>query len=192
LANTGIFGSFVVLDLGNGSSFYDLGSATDLPNFSSLNGATFGDGGTNSAFRLTGGELNTFKNTQTGGNGFNDVGTPSFLYSVTPGGADSNFAVPFNSEFGGNPSFGSTAGDQKWQTLGQNVNLLSDLAPGDYTVSFRITAPTGNNGTFSGGEILDTGSFNASITVVPEPSSVALLAGPAILGAWFYVRRRRA
>ena len=28
--------------------------------------------------------------------------------------------------------------------------------------------------------------------VVPEPSSLSLLAGPAILGAWFFVRRRRA
>ena len=39
------------------------------------------------------------------------------------------------------------------------------------------------------------GSSNAyfnSPTVVPEPSSLSLLAGPAILGAWFFVRRRRA
>ena len=34
--------------------------------------------------------------------------------------------------------------------------------------------------------------FNTYVTAVPEPSSLSLLAGPAILGAWFFVRRRRA
>jgi hypothetical protein len=33
--------------------------------------------------------------------------------------------------------------------------------------------------------------FN-NLAIVPEPSSLSLLAGPAILGAWFFVRRRRA
>lgn len=191
-ADTGIFGSFVVLDLGSGAQFYDLGSNTANPDFSSLNGATFGPGGMFSSLRLTGGELNTFKNGNTGGNGFTDVGTPSFLYSVTTGGVSGNFPLPFNSEFGGNPSFGSNPGDQKWQEIGQNINLLAGLAPGAYTVSFRITAPTGNNGDFSAGNILDTTTFSANITVVPEPSSISLLAGPAMLGAWFFVRRRRA
>lgn len=35
------------------------------------------------------------------------------------------------------------------------------------------------------------GFNDLTITPVPEPSSVALLGGPAILGAWFYFRRRR-
>ena len=33
---------------------------------------------------------------------------------------------------------------------------------------------------------------NMAIVAVPEPSTVALLAGPALLGAWFFIRRRRA
>ena len=33
--------------------------------------------------------------------------------------------------------------------------------------------------------------FN-NLAIVPEPSSYALLAGPLLLGAWFFVRRRRA
>ena len=32
--------------------------------------------------------------------------------------------------------------------------------------------------------------FN-NLAIVPEPSSLALIAGPALLGAWFFVRRRR-
>lgn len=30
-----------------------------------------------------------------------------------------------------------------------------------------------------------------NLAIVPEPSSLALIAGPALLGAWFFVRRRR-
>ncbi len=30
-----------------------------------------------------------------------------------------------------------------------------------------------------------------NLSIVPEPSSLALLAGPALLGAWFFIRRRR-
>lgn len=40
------------------------------------------------------------------------------------------------------------------------------------------------------GDNSSTAFFN-SPTVVPEPSSLSLLAGPAILGAWFFIRRRR-
>ena len=40
-----------------------------------------------------------------------------------------------------------------------------------------------------GGE--NFGFNNLAITTVPEPSSLSLLAGPALLGAWFYIRRRR-
>ena len=185
-ADTGIFGSYVVINTGSGDTFYDLGSTTTNADFSSLNGSVFGPG---TQFQLDGGELNTFKNSGTTGNGFNDIGTPSLLYSVVPSGVESNFQLGFNSEF---PNFGNNTGDQKWQTLGQNINLLANLAPGDYTLNIRITAPTGFNGDFSGGAILDTGTFAANFTVVPEPSTVSLLAGPAILGAWFFVRRRRA
>ena len=185
-ADTGIFGSYVVINTGSGDTFYDLTSSTSNPDFSTLNGSVFGPG---TLFQLDGGELNTFKNNGTTGNGFNDIGTPSLLYSVIPGGVDSNFQLGFDSQF---PDFGNNTGDQKWQTLGQNINLLANLAPGNYTLNVRITAPTGTNGDFSGGALLDTGTFSANFTVVPEPSSLSLLAGPAILGAWFFVRRRRA
>ncbi|MDQ3545997.1 MAG: PEP-CTERM sorting domain-containing protein [Verrucomicrobiota bacterium] len=30
-----------------------------------------------------------------------------------------------------------------------------------------------------------------NLAIVPEPSSFALLAGPVLLGAWFFLRRRR-
>ena len=137
-AGTGIFGSFVVLDLGAGQQFYDLGSATPNPDYSSLNGSVFDPAVPGSfTFTLLGGELNTFKNNS---GGSNDVGTPTLLYSITSGGTSGNFSVPFSAGF---PSFGNNPGDQKWQTLSQNVNLLQGLAPGNYTANIRLTAPTG-------------------------------------------------
>ena len=189
-ADTGIFNSFVVIDTGSGANFYDLGSTTALPDFASLNGSVFDPSVPGHfTFTLTGGELQTFKNGNSNGNGFNNIGTPTLFFAITSGGPAGSFSVPFNSEFGGSPSFGSNPGDQKWQVLGQNVNLLQGLAPGNYTATIHISAPTGNGNL---NNTLDTGNFSVSFTVVPEPSSLALLAGPGLLAAWFFARRRRA
>ena len=35
-------------------------------------------------------------------------------------------------------------------------------------------------------------NYTATFSVVPEPSALALIAGPAVLGAFFFFRRRRA
>lgn len=57
--------------------------------------------------------------------------------------------------------------------------------------TFRSNEGLGNSPTNTG--FNNTGFTNVNtFAVVPEPSSVALLGGPAILGAWFYIRRRRA
>ncbi|MEY2536457.1 MAG: hypothetical protein QOG67_197 [Verrucomicrobiota bacterium] len=44
---------------------------------------------------------------------------------------------------------------------------------------------------FNQGAGQNFGFDNLAIVPVPEPSTLSLLAGPAILGAWFFVRRRR-
>ncbi len=48
----------------------------------------------------------------------------------------------------------------------------------DTTAGSRFYSNNGNN-------------YTATFTVVPEPSSLALLGGSSILGAWFFARRRR-
>ena len=46
-----------------------------------------------------------------------------------------------------------------------------------------------NSGTDSG--VNENNLYFNNLAIVPEPSSLALIAGPALLGAWFFVRRRR-
>ena len=183
-ATTGVYGGYIVLDInGGGDTFYELENPNDntTPSFGGTNLGTF-DPDVNSLF-FSGGEALTFKNS--GG----DVTGASIYYRVYPTGNPSGSFLGTNLPFAAN--IGGTAGneDQRWQSLAPNDNLLFGLAPGTYTLETYVDATT-NEGT----RFLNNGGSNyqASFTVVPEPSSLALLAGPAILGAWFFVRRRRA
>jgi len=101
---------------------------------------------------------------------------------------------------GGNFSAGSVATANTPYTFTFTYN-------GTNSYSFSLTGgPGGPNFTSSDpliGSIDNIRLFNFNqgagqnfgfdnIAIVPEPSSVALLVGPALLGAWFFVRRRRA
>lgn len=77
---------------------------------------------------------------------------------------------------------------------------------GGTSYSFSLTGSAGGinfnsgNGGISSIDNLRLFNFNQggganfgfdNLSIVPEPSSLVLLAGPALLGAWFFVRRRR-
>ena len=181
-AATGVFGGYIVLSLNGGASaFYKLENPADpvTPPFSNVNFGIFNPL-LGQSFLLTGGEADTFKN------GASNV-TGAFLnYRIYPTGSPSgsftNLNLPFNSDLGG--------GDQKWQTLVASANLLTGLANGNYTLEVYVNSTTSADGD----QFLNNGGANykATFSVVPEPSSFALLAGPTLLGAWFFIRRRRA
>jgi hypothetical protein len=75
------------------------------------------------------------------------------------------------------------------------------LTSGTYSVSIGSNDFTNSyTGLASGFKLYNSGTDDGSaannlyfnnLAIVPEPSSLALLAGPALLGAWFFARRRR-
>ena len=178
-ANADFFGNgFIVLNVnGAGNTFYDLNPPTNTlqPDFNGANLGTF-DPSFGDSLILNGAEFNTF---QDGGDNVIEV---SLNYRVYTGTAPnfSSFSVDFVSQ---------TGNDKFWQSTNENINLLNNLSPGTYTFEVFGSADTTAGPRFYSNS---GNNYVASFTVVPEPSTLSLLAGPAILGAWFFVRRRRA
>jgi hypothetical protein len=173
-AASGIFESYGIVKINASTSYYDMQAATGNPDFQ---GASFGsfDTSVGNTLTLVGGEIKTFKN------GLSNVTGAFFDYRVfkvgnTPG-SFIEFSLPFDSNIGG--------GDQKWDNTGENVNLLTGLSNGNYTLEVfaRATSSDGTHFSNNGGA-----NFKASFTVIPEPSA-ALLGGISMLAM---LRRRRA
>ncbi len=122
----------------------------------------FAGGGT--SYTVDGGAMSVFQTAQ----GFTPNGMTASLTLTSPD--TFSFSVAFNG--------GST----------ETFTGTLDGTAGSTIDNFRLFTFNTNDNNPSG----ETNAFFNSPTVVPEPSSLSLLAGPAILGAWFFVRRRRA
>ena len=178
-ADADFFGNgFIVLNInGAGNTFYDLNPPANTLN-PDFNGANLGvfDPANGDSIILSGAEFNTFQNN---GDNVNSVNLNYRIYSGTVPNF-STFSVDFVSQNGN---------DKFWQSTDENITLLSNLSPGTYTFEVFGSADTTAGPRFYSN---NAANYSASFTVVPEPSSLSVLAGPAILGAWFFVRRRRA
>lgn len=157
----GIFETYAIINPnGAGTAFYDAGANTGNPDYQ---GANFGvlNPALNSLI-LNGGEVKSFKN---GGSDVTGASLFYRIYSGAPSGPFAEIGLPFNADL-------VTAGDQKWQATGANINLLNGLGNGNYTLEIYFTA-FGNGSTVfdSRGGL----NYQASFSVVPEPTSTALL-----------------
>ncbi len=159
-ANYGIYETYVILRLNGGANaFYDAGANTANPDFQGASLGTFNP--SLNSLILNGGEVKTFKN------GVGDV-TGAFLdYRIwLTGNASGSFierSLPFNANLGN--------GDQRWQLTGDNINVLSGLSSGNYTMEVYFRA-SGNQG-----DVFDSRgglNYQATFSVVPEPTNVAL------------------
>ncbi len=197
----GFFGSYIQVSTNSGSAiWYDLQEpgpswerASDPENF---NGKDFGIFNPSDGHRLTieGGEGLTYKNNN------DNVAGVMLHYGIKKVGVahdfagnelgithtkDATFADAANTEY-------KKTGDQKWSThAGWTVQeVLTGLTPGDYQLQVYLSGnydnPNGSSGTFHSNN--DNSNFTATFTVVPEPSSAALL---GFGGMALMLRRRR-
>jgi len=145
------------LDINAGGNQF-LAGGSNADGAPAFNGMNFG---TVSSLSLSGGEAKTFKN------GGGDVFGAELNYRIfpqgSPTGAFNQVNLPFESNLP-NP------GDQRWQELGSNTDLLSGLMPGDYTLEVFWRVPTNQGDQFDSNF---GNNFSASFTiggVTPVPT----------------------
>ena len=179
-ANYGIYETYAVLSANGGANtFYDAGAITGNTDFHGANLGTF-DPSINSLV-LKGGEVKTFKN------GVGDVTGAFLAYRIWMAGNESGsfveLTLPFGLDLGG--------GNQSWQTTAATINVLNGLGSGNYTLEVYFRA-AGNQG-----DVFDNRSgpnYEATFSVVPEPTTVALSAFGVLLlvgGVWRRFRQPR-
>ena len=168
----GYFDSFTIVE----STFYDLGASTSNDNFDGYNLGEFNIDDTLSI----GGQIKTYKY------GGTDVYGADLYYSFH--------------EVGSSPSFSGVGysweanlfaeGDQQWGSTSDATVTLSEV--GNYELSIYVAV--GTNGFEADNYIYDNNfgsNYTALLTVVPEPSSFALIGSLFALGSVVLRRKVR-
>jgi len=156
-------------DNGVGTSTWASGSGPSLGTFNVNTGDTL---------TLDGAEELTYKNS-----GSNVSGADMF-YSIN-GGSFGDATLAFNQD-----AVNGSTGDQRWYSdTAADVNLLSGLGYGTYTLSVYFQ----DTNTDDGHDYISNASNNykATFTVVPEPSTDAMLLTSFLGGSFYLIRRRR-
>ena len=126
--------SFVVLSLNSGANtYYDLQASTSNTDF---NGASLGSftAGTNNLL-LKGAEHNVYK---CGGADLTSTRVYYRIYLTSAGVSGSFTSTDIGYSSGGNNGCGGQ--DQQWRNLNYSTNLLSGLAPGNYSIQVYSNA----------------------------------------------------
>ena len=165
---------------GGGNSTWADGSNPSLGTFNIANG----DGLT-----LDGGEEVTYKGQVNYGNEANVSGADMF-YSIN-GSSFTDAPLVFNQDdIVGSTNYTGGSDNQRWYSdSAANVNMLSGLSNGTYTLSvyFRDTNTTDGHDYVSN----SSNNYNATFTVVPEPSTLMMLMSSSLFGTFYLLRRRK-
>ncbi len=138
-AQSGIFESYAIINTGGSDIFYDLQASTANPDFNGANLGSFTQ--CTATLRLDGGQNKTFKCPG------DDITNGTIWYRVYPTGSPSGSFTPVNLPFNANLGTGCGGNDQVWEQNAENINLLANRTPGNYTLEVYTTA----NFTFTGG-----------------------------------------
>ena len=130
-----IFQSYVIVDLGAGSAYYAGGQNADGSTaFSELDFGTMDP--TSDIFTLQGGEIKTWKD------GSSNVCGGHVFYRLYATGSTPGSFASVQLDFAEN----LTGSNQKWNATGANINLLSSLADGGYTLEVMWDVQGGDFG----------------------------------------------
>ena len=182
----GTNGSFAIINSnGTGNTYFHLDSGANA----AFDGTFFGTFNTllGDTLVLNGGEVQTYENS-----GDSVTDPASLFYRVYETGSP---AGSFTGITLGNLSFPGSPGDEKRDNTSANVNLLSALPDGNYTLEVYASAAVDWNGQL-GGAAEDTiyasnggSNYKATFSIIPEPSIPVL----AALGlGTLFARRRKA
>lgn len=157
----GIYESYAIFKKnGSGNIYYDLQQQTGNSDFSGANLGTFG---ANCSLVLNGGQAKTYKC-----NGCNITGSTLF-YSIYPATGSPNFSKSIVLNFYSN-DLGGCGGNQTWESIGHNDNILAGLSPGAYKIAIYIQTTfdgCGNGSLFASN---NGNNYIADFTVLAPPA----------------------
>lgn len=190
----GIFGSGLVLDFNGTKTLYEITLAGDSrltpsspPTINSTSAAAFSAGTLNlgtfdtvagDSLKFVGGDILTYKH------GYN-VDFTQVNLSID-GGSYTSISLNWDTDLGG-------GGDQRWytQTGGTGLNLLSGLSEGVHTLHVYFDAHSDSTSSYAYDNNSNIpGNYQATFTVVPEPSSLVLVLGSMFFGGSYLARRK--
>ena len=154
-ADSGIFESYIILNNGT-NQYYDAQADTGNPDF---NGANLGSFTIGSSYLLNGGEIKTYKNSGS------DVYGASLYYRIYETGTTApsfvGINLPYDSELGND--------DQKWTNTAAEINFLSGLTAGNYTLEiyFQATSSDGDHYSNNGGS-----NYKATFTILQKELNI--------------------
>lgn len=136
IAQSGIFESYAILDIGAGNAYYDLQATTGNPDFQGTNLGSFVQ--CSGTLQIKGAQNKTFKCAPC------DITNSTLFYRVYPTGSPSGAFIPVNLNFFANLGGGGCGNDQQWDNVlagsPASINLLAGRAPGNYTLEVYTEA----------------------------------------------------
>ncbi|WP_298136864.1 putative metal-binding motif-containing protein, partial [Flavobacterium sp.] len=168
--SAGFNSTFIILSVnGGGNTFYDLQASTANADFNGANLGSFCQGSTGLVFK--GAEHNNYKC-----NGC-DISSTRINYRIYQTGSPSGSFVVNNIGFTSDFNNGCGGKDQRWSSSSYNVNLLSGLSAGNYTLevySDQSTSCSGTQFASNGGA-----NYKATFTVNAIPTLNTVIATAA-------------